>query len=568
MKESMTDGVSDTSHRILRLILVSIGLLLVVIIGGITARQFYLHRAPLRLARQAQLAFDRDQPSEASLKARRALQIDANNIEARRVMAQLMERAGLSDAIGLWRQVVKLQPNSVRDNVALAHCELRFGKIAAARETLQKVAPQDREDASYEACAGDIAAAMNEFSEAVARYERALKLDPQDESFQFKRAVVELRFLEKRADAQATLRIFASKPKFRDPVRRALLLDHIANFEWAAALPLAKEMAEQPNAPVKDKIVYLEVLRHASSPELDTILAGIKSGAQQKPEEAAELIQYLQNSGRGPDAIAWAKSLPPAVKSDPRMRAAEALCYISISDWDALAPTVSGEKWGKLEYLRLALFSRSLREHGDLDLSRSTWNDAVAAASKDSTRLNELLRIAADWRWNTEQTTVLWALSSVPDSQATALQSLYERYSSNIDTVGLRRVTARLAEIDPANEGAKNNLLMYSFLLGSVSDTDLQSARDLYLKNPTNAAFTSTFAFALYSKGRAAEALATMNTLRNDQLEDSSTAAYYGLFLQANGVFDLASKYFELSKGARLLPEEKKLVEQAKRTPQ
>jgi tetratricopeptide (TPR) repeat protein len=556
---------SDPGHRILRLILISAGILLVLIIGGLTARQFYLHRAPVRLGRQAQLAFDRGQYSDASLQARRALQIDANNVEARRVLAQLAEHAGLADAIGLWRQVVKLQPNSVSDLIALAHCELAFGKVAAARETLQRVAPQDREVASYEACAGDIAAATKEFTEAAVHYERAVRLDPQEESFRFKLAVIELRFLEKRAEAQATLRSLAGSPKFQDPIRRALLLDHISNFEWAAALPLAKEQADQPGAPVKDKIIYLEVLRHSYSPDLEKVLSAIKTAAQEKPEEAAELIQWLQITGRGPDAIAWTKSLPEKIRTNPLVRAAEAFCYVATFNWDALSATVTGEKWGNLEYIRLALFSRSLREHGDIELSRSTWDDAVAVAAKEPARLGELLRIATDWRWTPEQTAVLWALSAVPDSQATALQALYQRYSANIDTVGLRRVTSRIAEIDPANENAKNNLLMYSFLLGSVSETDLRSARDLYLKNPTNAAFTSTYALALYSKGRAAEALATMSTLRNDQLEDPSTAAYYGIFLQANGAIELARKYFDLSKGARLLPEETKLVEQARR---
>ncbi len=561
----MTDGPSDPGHRILRLILASIGILLVLVAGGVGARQFYLHRMPLRLARQAQLALDREQYNEASLRARRALQIDQNNVEAQRVLAQLAEHAGSPTAIGWWEQIVKLQPDSVRDIVALAHCQLGFGKIAAARQTLQKVAAKDREVASYEACTGDLAAAANEFSDAAAHYERALKLEPENESFQFKRAVADLHFLEKRAAAQATLRSLASKPKFQDAVRRSLLLDHISKYEWSDAMPLAKDLAGQPDAPLKDKIVYLEVLRRNYSPELESTLAAIKSAAQQKPEESAELIQWLQSIGKTTEAITWAKSLPRSVESDSRVRAAEALSYVATSDWDALAAIVSGEKWGNLEYLRLALFSRSLREHGDVDLSRSTWSDAVAAASKEPARLGELLRLATDWRWTAEQTTVLWALSTVPDSQATALRSLYERYSANIDTVGLRRVTARIAEIDPANEGARNNLLMYSFLLGSFSESDLQSARDLYLKNPTNAAFTSTYAFALYNKGRAGEALATMNTLRNDQLEDPTTAAYYGVFLQANGVSGLARKYFDLSKSAHLLPEETKLVEQARR---
>ncbi len=52
-----------------------------------------------------------------------------------------------------------------------------------------------------------------------------------------------------------------------------------------------------------------------------------------------------------------------------------------------------------------------------------------------------------------------------------------------------------------------------------------------------------------------------MDKLRQDQLQEPPLAAYYGVFLAANGEEMKAREYLERGKQADLLPEEKALVD-------
>ena len=90
-------------------------------------------------------------------------------------------------------------------------------------------------------------------------------------------------------------------------------------------------------------------------------------------------------------------------------------------------------------------------------------------------------------------------------------------------------------------------------------------AREVYQKGTTNSAFVSTYAYSLLVQQKAGEALKIIEQLSPQQLEDTSVAGYYGLVLQANGQREKAKKYFDLTAKAKLLPEEQKLVENAKK---
>ena len=54
-----------------------------------------------------------------------------------------------------------------------------------------------------------------------------------------------------------------------------------------------------------------------------------------------------------------------------------------------------------------------------------------------------------------------------------------------------------------------------------------------------------------------------MNRLTDEQLRDSSVAAYYGVILVAAGDKAKAQEYLKLGSSANLLPEEKALVAKA-----
>ena len=110
-----------------------------------------------------------------------------------------------------------------------------------------------------------------------------------------------------------------------------------------------------------------------------------------------------------------------------------------------------------------------------------------------------------------------------------------------------------------------NNLARAALLTESWDNNPLDLAREIYTKSPTNAAFVSTYAYALLAQKQPAEALKTIERLTAEQLQDPSIALYYGLILKATGNAAKAGPYFVIAAKARMLPEEQKLLERARR---
>ena len=93
-----------------------------------------------------------------------------------------------------------------------------------------------------------------------------------------------------------------------------------------------------------------------------------------------------------------------------------------------------------------------------------------------------------------------------------------------------------------------------------------EQAKELYTERPDHAVIASTYAFALHLRGNTPEALSVLQKLKPEALEDPSVALYYGVMLSASGQPDQARKYLGLAQPTKLLPEEKHLLEVARKT--
>ena len=120
------------------------------------------------------------------------------------------------------------------------------------------------------------------------------------------------------------------------------------------------------------------------------------------------------------------------------------------------------------------------------------------------------------------------------------------------------------AKRNPSDLSVKNNLAMTALLLQANELNPYELARDVYQKDPTNAAYISTYAFSLHLQKKDAEALKLMQQLKPRQLENPSIAGYYGLVLKATGDKEKAKVYLQWASKAQMLPEEKKLFDRAK----
>src|SRR3954449_11176520 len=104
---------------------------LVIFIGLIWGGHFAVVRLNVRrLLNQAHASFEKRDDRSALIAAQRAFELDLKNVEACRIVADVLERQGAPAAIEWRRRVLNLQPDSVNDRLTLARTALRVGQIA------------------------------------------------------------------------------------------------------------------------------------------------------------------------------------------------------------------------------------------------------------------------------------------------------------------------------------------------------------------------------------------------------------------------------------------------------
>ena len=90
-------------------------------------------------------------------------------------------------------------------------------------------------------------------------------------------------------------------------------------------------------------------------------------------------------------------------------------------------------------------------------------------------------------------------------------------------------------------------------------------AREVYDAGKTNAMLVSTYAFALHAQGKGAEGLKLMQAFPESDLQRPEVALYYAVLLAAAGERNQAEPYFAAAEKGRPLPEERRLLDQARR---
>ena len=170
----------------------------------------------------------------------------------------------------------------------------------------------------------------------------------------------------------------------------------------------------------------------------------------------------------------------------------------------------------------------------------------------------------SDWGWKDQAVEALWALSDTRELERDSLQTLHWYYSNERDTAGLYRVLVRLIKVAPDDAQVKNNFAQVALLLNADLVRARAVAKEVYEADRGSAVCVSTYAFSLYRAGEIDKALKIMNTLSADQLRDPAVAIYYGIILSSAGQPEQAERFLKLGEKARLLPEEEKLVAQAR----
>jgi tetratricopeptide (TPR) repeat protein len=520
-----------------------------------------------RLVAQARACLEQKDYRGAALHARQVLQRKPKEAEGYRLMAELSELAGFREAI-FWRGRVSAHRSAtVADHLALASVALRFGEAGVADDALMLVPPASRRSAEFHTLAGILAVDTGNLRLAEFHFASAVQLDPTNDFRRLNLATVRLRSASPSAveESRAVLGELRRRKGCEASATRALLADALQGARSAEAVALAREVLAHPAAAWQDRLLALTALARFHDRGFSASLSRVQEEAVGRAPEVAQTLSWMVANQLAVDALAWAQKLPPSLRSEEPIPTAMAEVLAANGDWAGLRRLLESREWRGREDLRGAWLARALRELGDSAAARRSWKQAVAAVSARPTEMVLLARLARRWGWMPEAEDLLWRLAASPPYQKWALQVLFAVLQERGDTRGLRRVVEGGLALDPSDMAARNNLALYSLLLRTEMDAAVRNAGTVYRGNPSNAVFASTWAFALHASGKTAEGLRVLESLKPSELRLPSVAAYRGILLAWTGNVALASECLALANAARLLPEERELVEAARR---
>ena len=498
---------------------------------------------------------------------RQVLSSNPRNLEAARMMAGVLE-ASHSPAALLYRaRVVELAPKSLEDRLALAHTAMFFGDYMVATNALEGVDRAGKKTAAFHNIAGAVAAAANLRADAEAHFSEASRLDPTNPVPQLNLAVVRLHDTNAAAlaDARATLtRISVSSPTLRCQALRELVLDSLRFRQTNDALTLSKNLVQQTNSTFSDKLLRLDVLRGAQSAEFKPALANCQRESGTNEAEIHELTMW-QMARIGPaETLTWLQTLPMSLQTNQPVALFAAECYATLRNWPGLQNSLNQQDWAELDFLRHAFLARALRGQDMTAAAATEWEQALKIAKGQKSSLVMLLRLAAQWGWESEGEDILWTIVNQFPGEKWAFSALNQALFLSGRTQSLLMLYSQEIKRSPTDVGTKNNLAMAALLLDAQELKPHELAREVYNKVPTNAAYVSTYALSLHLQNKDAEALKVIERLKPQELQNPANAGYYGLILKATGDRAKARIYLDDAAKGHLLPEEKKLFDQAR----
>jgi predicted Zn-dependent protease len=542
----------------------TLSLVAAVLLAGMSygGYRWYKKTKTKRMVASARTCFAKGDYKGAGLFLRQVFDAEPENLEATKIMADLTQQLETPNSIVWRRKVAELEPHVLQHYLSWARLAILHNQYLAAEEALKAVPETNRNSAVFHHVSSGVFLGLGKPRDAETHAAEALKLDPENELYQFDLAAIRLKLGDSNLAEQARISIgkLTQDPRFGCEAMHALVRDAVAHKQSARAMALSTELQSKPCVKFRDRLEHLEILKKAQSPEVDAFLARLLPEAEKSAGDVFQLTAWMLQNDRAEAASQWLLRLPPQIKGKQPVRSAIADTYVARKEWTNLESFLANQNWGDLDPLRLALVSRALKEQGDKRKSRTTWNTAVHRASPQAETLMLLLRASESWGWSEETEDVLWRLKERPKYVGWSLKNLYARYEERGDTRSLHKVVSELIRLNPADDGAKNNFCVFSLLLDIHTDKAADYARELYQKYPTNSTVVTTYAFALHKQKKNKQAMEILKILSPEQLKEPSVAAYYGIILAESGNAAQADHYLKLAQTARLLPEERALL--------
>ncbi|MBV8970629.1 MAG: hypothetical protein JO331_16445, partial [Verrucomicrobia bacterium] len=520
---------------------------------------------------QAEKALEAKKYEEAILGAKRALQLDGNNVKAVSIMAQIAKHASPADALRWEQKLAELQPSS-NTWLDVAETAVAARDVKTGWDALSKVADADKNLRYYRAAAG-LSMLKNDRKGAIEAYQKALQQPGADARDRYNLAALNLTSGDETSvnAALSELEKLCVEPETSLQANRTLATYYTGAKRYDLASPHVQFLLSLSKVDLQDVLTALDFFSAVAPPRYGELLRSCVERFKGEPRPIAELISWLNAHAKYNDAKTIPGQVAENVSKDPLYRAAICQTYLNLRDWKTLQSLTDDGDWAANDYLRIAFNLKARREQNAIADSEvdEQWKIALAKAQSYPNALIVLYRLATGWNWKPLAENALWAAAGNPSVQKDALLNLWKLYGSEKNSSGLFRVANRLVEIDSSDAGAKINAVILGALLGVDNKTYREWAQANWEQyKDKHPEYGTTYAYILYQQGKVDEAQAVLMQMKQADFENPSDALYAGIIKQAAGEKDEAQRLLSIAEKGKgdLLPEEKGLLERAEAT--
>lgn len=495
------------------------------------------------------------------------------NLDARRLLAKVLEEYGPGQGLAEWEALVKVEPANPANHVGYITSALRVRQIAKlpdALATLQKLQPDSidyhRLSAGLALLTGD-GAVLRRSVEALAQAE------PDNPKAQFNLAMLRLNspVAADVTTARETLEKFARGDALR--IRSALALVDDAPRRWpreknpAKLYALLVRQLEWGKSPLDSPSGFMKTgAIRLREPGLETLIEQLETQPEPTSEDVAALAQWLLKIGRTRDALVWLETLPAKTRQSPAALSGMAACAVGLEEWAKLEQLLAQGAWGPVpaEAVKYAFQARLLREQKNDSRAEPVWNSAMQSAEHSLTGLRMLHRLVQVWRWPGKEAQVLWLLVRRFPNEGEAWRKLAAQMLASRDSTQAWRVYNTWVKATPGDLQARIERVAMGLLVRPQEPGLANQAAELFKLYPNNPGCRLAQALALWRGGLPSEALIVLDAVQLNPANEPRVALTRGLVLAAIGRRAESERMFDLLAIDTLLPEETALIAAAR----
>lgn len=493
------------------------------------------------------------------------VQIYPQNGEARRRLANFLERLGQRQGLETWKEIAQAEPADPRNQLGLAGAALRFGDMVAAREALERLREMGRTDAAYYRLASGLALVTRDTLALESALTELARLEPSDQRVQLNLAIARLQ---------------SADPVLVEAGRSALIgLARSEPVRIRAVVELLNEMARRWPRPTRERAAAFQQLAAELTPargpsfdppEIGDPVERLVSFAMRQPapeaEDAGALLSWLILNGRAAAGFEWLDSLPEKTRQSRLVTAAASEAALQTADWPHLRRLLLAGAWGALPPLAVngAFDARDNRGQLTPAAQASRWASVLESCQASLPALKMMLRLSEAWNWPEEQQQVLTAITRTFAGETWAWRRLISHALAQGEAELVWQIYQRWSRAAPGDVMVQTEAAIMGHLLQGRGAPSATVTAEFVRQQPTNPGVVVAHALALWRGQRLAEALPLMGALPADAFAEPRYALAYGLMLSEAGRARESEQLLNRAAADRMLPDEMLLIEQAR----